>query len=93
MFDPTPKLGKFIDEDNNALQIAEPAPDEAFAILCGPWPNPNEGAIHRLCANCNEAIGVSPKGIAYHDALPDFRPLLCQACFTLLIAIRKLGLE
>ncbi len=76
-------LGKFQDTEGNVLKT-EPGPDAAFPIRCGPWPNPHEHAIQRMCSICGDNVGLSPKGLAYHEARPELRPLCCGFCFALL---------
>jgi hypothetical protein len=80
------KWGTFVNVPSGE-QTEPPAPDAAFPILCGGWPNEHEEAIQRMCSCCTTAVGVSPRGIAYHDAKPEIRPLMCKCCFALLAAI------
>jgi hypothetical protein len=82
------QFGHFIDEHGDVTD-KEPAPDHAFPIKCGPWPNENPGAIQRMCHCCGDLIGVSPKGLAYHDALPGLRPLLCGFCFEAIVVLLR----
>jgi hypothetical protein len=79
-------LGKFQDEQGNIVD-SEPGPDDAFPIRCGRWPNEHTHAIQRLCAFCGETVGLSPIGLAYHEALPRLRPLCCEGCFEVLVKI------
>lgn len=82
--------GTFIDEDGKQLD-APTTPDAAFPILCGPWPNQHEHCIQRMCSCCGDPVGLSPRGLAYHEALPELRPLLCKLCFALLMALAQEG--
>jgi hypothetical protein len=75
------KRGGFLGGDDPKR---EPKPDEVFPILCGPWPNPNVGAIQGRCAGCNTFVGVSPRGMAFHRANP-LRPLCCKKCLDILM--------
>lgn len=79
-------LGKFQDEKGNVVDN-EPGPDDAFPIRCGPWPNPHDHAIQRMCSICGDPVGLSPKGLAYHEALPKVRPLCCEFCFAMLVTM------
>ena len=83
-------LGKFVNSDCEAIGKQEPGADEAFPILCGPWPNPNAGAVRRLCSVCGKSVGLSPRGLAYHDALPDLRPMLCEGCYFAMVAVAQI---
>jgi hypothetical protein len=80
--------GRFMDEYGNTIEDRQ-SPDDAFPILCGPWPNEHEHSIMRLCEFCTVSIGVSPRGVAYHDVNPEMRPLLCRVCFAALVTILK----
>ena len=83
--------GFFINENDEPI-LAEAEPGEPFPIMCGPWPNVHAGAIRRMCSCCADSIGVSPKGLAMHDAYPDGRPLLCNFCFGFLkAALRRMS--
>lgn len=79
-------LGKFQDTSGDIIDM-EPGPDDAFPIRCGPWPNPHEHALFRMCSICGDPVGLSPKGLAYHEAQPQLRPLCCQTCFAMLAAL------
>ncbi len=78
------KYGTFVHAPSGK-EMHQPAPDAAFPILCGSWPNEHEEAIQRMCSCCTDPVGVSPKGIEFHDASPEIRPLLCKGCFALLL--------
>jgi hypothetical protein len=80
------KWGTFINVPSGE-EMEMPAPDAAFPILCGHWPNEHKEAIQRVCSCCTTAVGISPRGLAYHDAKPEARPLLCKPCFALLAAL------
>jgi hypothetical protein len=51
-----------------------------FAIIAGPWPNANFGAIKVQCKMCGRPAGISPKGFALHQENPE-RTIVCSACF------------
>jgi len=82
-------LGKFLSADGEEVLETEPAPDDAFPIRCGPWPNAHNHALQRICCACGEFVGISPKGWAYHQQLPSLRPLFCAGCFDLFVAMAK----
>lgn len=80
--------GRFMDENGNTIEDCQ-SPDDAFPILCGPWPNEHAHSIRRLCEFCEIPVGVSPRGVGYHEINPDVRPLLCRRCFVALVAVLK----
>ena len=77
-----------MDENGNTTEEPQSS-DDAFPILCGPWPNEHDHSILRLCEFCSIPVGVSPRGVAYHDINPAVRPLLCRVCFCALVAVLK----
>lgn len=80
------KWGTFV-QVPSGKQMETPEPDTPFPILCGRWPNEHEEAIQRMCSSCADPVGISPRGLAYHDAKPEIRPLLCKPCFALLASL------
>jgi hypothetical protein len=85
--------GKFFDLQNGAITDAAPDPEQPFPIRCGPWPNSNEGAIQRMCSSCGDSVGLSPQGIALHEAAPELRPLLCIHCCFLFMLTFKMEMK
>ena len=81
-------LGKFLDE-NGCIVDAAPSETDAFPIRCGDWPNEHDHAIRKSCSICGVFVGISPKGLLLHEALPEMRPLFCGACFEILFELMK----
>jgi hypothetical protein len=81
--------GTFVDSDGR--EKYEPPKGHPFPILCGEWPNAHAHAIQRMCVICADPIGVSPKGIAYHEVNPELRPLLCKDCFAVMTVLLQEG--
>lgn len=77
------KWGTFVDVESGK-QVEEPEIDKPCPILCGAWPNEHAGCVQRMCSCCTDPVGISPKGLALHDASPGTRPLLCKFCYSLL---------